>query len=331
MMNGLKKSISIIIPNYNGKRLLEEYLPSTIFAADKSGAEYEIIVVDDCSSDDSVNFIKQAYPQCLLLENPTNQGFSHTCNVGIFKSKYELIFLLNSDVKLAADYFDHQWKYFGREDTFGVTGRIIDMEGDRIQDTARILRLSGFKLKTEFFYSANPGAQVPTIYLSGANALIDAKKIKAIGGFDEIFSPFYGEDLDLGLRAWRLGWKCYYEHQSICRHLISASTKNYKTANWVKTVYFRNRFYVHAIHLSGYLRAMWLGQILTDIASKVLSGQYWMFNSYKALFENKKAIHASRKKLSSLMHSHNSKRTIKQVIAEFNQMLNGIEIKWLKD
>jgi GT2 family glycosyltransferase len=242
-----------------------------------------------------------------------------------------LIFLLNSDVKLSADYFEYQWKYFSLQDTFGVMGRIVDMEGDNMQDTARALRLSGFKLKTDFFYSSSPGALVPTIYLSGANALIDAKKLKSIGGFDEIFCPFYGEDLDLGLRAWRLGWKCYYEHQSICRHEVSASTKNYKTANWVKTVYFRNRFYVHAIHLSGVLKAMWVSQILVDIASKVLSGQYWMYNSYKALFQNKEAIRSSRKRLKTLMQAHNSNRTIKQVISEFNEMLTGMEVKWLKD
>ena len=57
--------------------------------------------------------------------------------------------------------------------------------------------------------------------------VIDTKKLKDIGGFDEIFSPFYCEDFELGLRAWRLGWKCYYDPKSYCIHDHSSTTKNY--------------------------------------------------------------------------------------------------------
>ncbi|MDF3077794.1 MAG: glycosyltransferase family 2 protein [Sphingobacteriaceae bacterium] len=326
-----KRSISIVIPNYNGKHLLEKYLPYTIEAAINSSADYEIIIVDDGSTDDSVSFIKQEYAHLVLVESDANKGFSHTCNAGIQASKNDLIFLLNSDVKLLPHYFDAQWKYFEKADTFGVMGRIIDMEGDGLQDTARALKFNGFKFKTDFFYSLTPSDHVPTLYLSGANALIDAKKLKGIGGFDEIFSPFYGEDLDLGFRAWRMGWKCYYEHHSICRHQISATTKTYKTSSWVKTIYFRNRFYVHAIHLSGIPKLFWVFQILADIVSKIFTGQYWIFNSYKALFTNSKAIRSSKENLKALMAAHHSKRSIKDVHAEFNSMLIGLNIKWLKD
>lgn len=330
LMN-LKRSLSVIIPNYNGRLLLETYLPYTVACIKKAGVDYELIIVDDASTDDSISYITTNYPDVTLIKNAVNKGFSHTCNTGIFAAKNELIFLLNSDVKLSDDYFDKQWRYFEKDDTFGVTGRIIDMEGDRIQDSARLLKLSGNKLKTDFFYSTDQDAYVPTIYLSGANALIDAKKLKEIGGFDEIFSPFYGEDLDLGLRAWRIGWKCYYEHNSICRHQMSASTKNYKTANWVKFIYFRNRFFVHAIHLTGISKGLWTLHILGDVIGKVIARQFWIFASYKALFSNSNAINSSRDRLHLLMAKHNSKRTIYDVITEFNQMLKGLHVKRLKD
>ena len=148
----IKKSVSIIIPNYNGRHLLEEYLPYTITAIQTADTAFEIIIVDDCSTDDSVAFIKAKYPELSLIVNPGNKGFSYTCNRGIEASQYELIFLLNSDVKLAPDYFEHQWKYFTRWDTFGVMGRIIDMDGDNIQDAARVPKFNGLKLKTDYFY-----------------------------------------------------------------------------------------------------------------------------------------------------------------------------------
>ncbi len=148
----VRKSISVIIPNYNGRHLLQAYLPYTYEAIKKAGTIYEVIIVDDCSTDGSVEFIRAAYPQVNLVVNPENKGFSYACNRGIEIAKCELILLLNSDVKLMPDYFEHQWKFFLRWDTFGVMGRIIDMEGDHIQDAARIPKFNGLQLKTDYFY-----------------------------------------------------------------------------------------------------------------------------------------------------------------------------------
>ncbi|RZL46122.1 MAG: glycosyltransferase, partial [Pedobacter sp.] len=198
----MQRSISIIIPNYNGKHLLEKYLPSVFLAAENAKTEFEIIVIDDGSKDNSVAFIKSEYPYVKLLINDSNRGFSFTCNHGIRESKHELILLLNSDVKLDPDYFAAQWKYFDHKDTFGVMSRIMSFDESRIEDSARLLYYSGCRIKAnKFYYNETPEDQnVYTAYLSGANALVDAKKLKELGGFDEIFSPFSSEDFDLSLR-----------------------------------------------------------------------------------------------------------------------------------
>lgn len=130
----MQKSVSIIIPNYNGKHLLEQYLPSVFTAAQNAGTEFEIIVIDDGSKDDSISFIKENYKEVKLLINDQNRGFSYTCNHGIREAKHELILLLNSDVKLTPDYFEHQWKYFNKPDTFGVMARIMSFDESRIED-----------------------------------------------------------------------------------------------------------------------------------------------------------------------------------------------------
>ncbi|MFB9842090.1 glycosyltransferase family 2 protein [Mucilaginibacter ginsenosidivorans] len=303
-----KKSVSVIIPNYNGRHLLEEYLPITVAVAEQAGMAYEIIVVDDYSKDDSIEFITKNYPKIKLIANPENRGFSFTCNRGIEVAQYDVVLLLNSDVKLTTGYFEAQWKYFDKPDTFGVMGRIIDMDGDGIQDAARIPKFNGLKLKTDYFYyNQNNTDWYYTFYLSGANALVDTVKLKELGGFNELFSPFYCEDIELGLRAWRMGWKCYYEHQSVCRHQLSASTKNYSTARWVKGVYYRNRFYFHAIHLNGLASFAWYCQVtLIDLLPKLLAGQWWIWNSYRALFKSGAAIKESKKDISRLMEKHNS-------------------------
>ncbi len=324
----IKKSVSIVIPNYNGRHLLKEYLPHAVEAIKNAETIYEIIIVDDCSTDDSVELIRTDFPWAKLILNPQNKGFSHACNQGIEAAQYELIFLLNSDVKLTPDYFEHQWKYFSQPDTFGVMGRIIDMEGDHIQDAARMPKFNGLKLKTGYFYyTDNVDDRLYTMYLSGANALVDAAKLKEIGGFDEIFSPFYSEDMELSIRAWRLNWKCYYEHRAICRHRLSATTKNYKTPQWVKRVYFRNRFYFHVIHYNGLASIAYYCQItLIDLLPKLLVGQFWIWKSYMELFKNRRAIGLRKAGFKNLMDKHNSGTSIFDVVDNIQESAKGKKI-----
>lgn len=326
-----KKSISIIVPNYNGKHLLTSYLKDTIVAAEQTGAPYEIIVVDDCSTDDSVAYVKNNYPEIVLIENRINRGFSYSCNQGLKAARFELVLLLNSDVKLTPDYFEHQWRYFEHPDTFGVMGRIMSVDKTTIEDAARYMNFNGGKIKaSRFFYSKNSADYIPTSYLSGANALIVREKLLSIGGFDEIFSPFYSEDFELGLRAWRLGWKCYYEHKSVCYHHISASTSNYKTAEWVKYIYYRNKFLMHAIHLDGPLLWLWFMQLIfIDLLPRLLMGKTWIIKSYIDLIKYYGEIQRSKRRLAVLMEKHNSTLTIADVIRSIREPLNAENLVWL--
>lgn len=326
-----KKSISIIIPNYNGKHLLEEYLKSTIAAAEYSKVPYEIIIIDDGSTDDSVHFLQENYPQVVLIVNERNRGFSYSCNRGIKRAQYELILLLNSDVKLTVNYFEQQWRYFEYPDTFGVMGRIMNMKKNKIEDAARCLDFRGCKMKaSRFYYSTDPADFTTTAYLSGANALVDARKLREIGGFDEIFSPFYSEDFDLSIRAWRLGWKCYYDHKSICFHHIKASTSRYKTKEWVNYIYYRNKLMVHAIHLNGPLLALWYFQLLCiEFLPKLLLGNTWIIKSYISFFRQLEEVRRSKKRFERLMNNHESDLSVIDVMKIMREPLKEQSLVWL--
>lgn len=324
----IRKSVSVVIPNYNGIQLLKEYLPHTFAAVKNMGFPYEIIIVDDASTDGSVEFLKAEYPEVIVISNKENRGFAYTCNRGIEVAKCDLILLLNTDVKLSPDYFDNQWKYFMRWDTFGVMGRITDMKGDKIQDAARMPKWNGFKLKTAYFYyTKSKSDRLYTLYLSGANALIDAEKLKTIGGFNEMFSPFYCEDMELCMRAWLLKWKSYYEHTSICKHEVSASTKNYASARKVKSIYFRNRFYFHAIYLNGFPLYVWYLQItLFDLIPRMFIGQTWILKSYVSLFTQNKLIQQYRTRLKNLKEEQESEIDIFDVIEKITTAMKNKKI-----
>lgn len=318
------------MPNYNGKHLMELYIPSVLEALTFSKIDYEFIVVDDCSTDDSVNFIKEKYPSFKLIINNQNRGFSFTCNNGIKNAQKNLVFLLNSDVKLTSNYFDKQLNYFEYEDTFGVMGQIKNFDGKKIEDSARYPKYKGAKFKaTKFFYSENPSDKIYTTYLSGANALVDRKKIQLLDGFDEIYSPFYFEDFDLGLRAWEMGWKLYYEHQSVCYHRVGASTSKLNKSNFVKITYYRNSFILHAIHLRGIRKLIWYSQVYTStLLWHLIKGEFWIIKSLKGFIQNQDTIRKSRLKIEKLQNQLGSTIHIADIINTFKQSIKRKKIIW---
>ncbi|GMQ31709.1 hypothetical protein Aconfl_43540 [Algoriphagus confluentis] len=320
----------MVLPNFNGRDLLKSYLPFTFEALENSGCTYEFLLVDDCSQDDSVEFVSQNYPQIRILKNEENRGFSFSCNRGIKESVNELVFLLNSDIKLSPEYFRGLFPYFSNPETFGVMGKILNRDGSKVEIGAKIPRRIGKYLKTDFQYLPfAESSTAPTLFLSGANALIDRKKLIELGGFDELFSPFYSEDLDLGIRAWRMGWKCYFHDQSHCYHLGSATMKTQIQKDWVKTVYFRNRMLFHAIHLETEDLRWWKAQtLLLDVLPKLLIGKTWIWKSFKALNALESGISQSRNKLRHQLQKKPGSRSLRQVLTEFDRLMVSQQIIW---
>ena len=318
----MKKSVSIIIPNYNGRHLLESYLPSVFIAIKHAAVEFEIIIIDDCSKDDSVYFLKSNYPEVTVLINKVNSGFSYTCNQGIKIAKMELTLLLNSDVLLTKEYFADQWTYFQYDDTFGVMGKIMNRTGKHIEDAARILFFQGCRIKANRFYYIEEGEKVYTAYLSGANALINTQKLRELEGFDEIYSPFTSEDSDLCTRAWLVGWKCYYEHRSVCYHQVSGSIRKQIPSDFIKKIYFRNRFIFHSIHLSGLRANLWPTYIiLIEIIPKLIIGKIFILESFRAYYKAFSQIRKSKERLNLLKARHNSTLEVHDIIKIIEQSI----------
>src|SRR5690349_13317670 len=99
--------VSIVIPNYNGREILEKSLPYVMAAFEnKKNKVLEVIIVDDASVDESIKFIKSNYPKIKLVKHKVNRGFSSTVNTGFRTAKGNLIALLNSDVLPEEDFVE---------------------------------------------------------------------------------------------------------------------------------------------------------------------------------------------------------------------------------
>lgn len=272
--------ISVVIPNYNGIALFPQTLPGIFTALENAGLPYEVIVADDVSTDESIPYLQENFPLVQIIRNAENKGFSITANKGIRAAKFDLVLLLNSDVKLEPGYFIPQLSYFSAPDTFGVMGRIIGWEDNVIQDGAKYPSFHNAKIKTSVNYLLENEEEMKaglfTSYISGANALFDRKKFLHLGGFNEMFSPFYVEDYELSVRAWRYGWKCYYANDAICRHKTSTTIRSRSSKAFIKMISNRNKWFLHALHLNNRKRIVWMMQLIPEIFIQLilLKGYY---------------------------------------------------------
>lgn len=326
----MEKGLSIVIPNYNGVQLFPHTLPTVFQALEHIALPCEVIVADDCSTDTSIQYLQEQYPQIRVVQNPVNSGFSVTSNNGIATAAYPYVLLLNSDVKLEADYFHYLFSYFEDNTTFGVAGRIIGWEDNILQDGAKYPNFHGVKIKTSGNYLLESERDMQfglfSMYLSGACALLDKEKFLQCGGFNELFSPFYVEDYELSLRAWRLGWKCYYDHRAICRHQVSTSIKSKSKKKYVETVYNRNKMFLHAIHLSPQKRRLWFLQLGIEALARFFTLRWSYLRSLYLFISNYNKVRDYRVQLQRL-NGNVSLLSVDQVTAFILNSIKGKKIR----
>jgi len=240
--------ISIVIPNYNGEQLLEQNLPSIIAALAHWGGQYELIVVDDCSTDASCQLIAERFPQVRLLFNSSNLGFSKACNIGFTKACYPVGICINTDVNVKVDFIAPLLKPFWDNNVFAITPNILVERESKNQGIVVGLYGKGF-IKGRFGSLDSVRRGRENLYAVGACVAYDMEKFRALGGYCEMYSPYLFEDVDISYRGWKRGWSSVYEPGSTVYHYSSATIG--KTKKRLKRViYFRNRFLFHWSNLT---------------------------------------------------------------------------------
>lgn len=269
-----------------------------IAAAKKSGHAFEIIIADDASTDDSVEFIKKNYAAIILITHKTNGGFSKNINSGIKQAANDWVLALNSDISLEENYFMPLSKYMSDLNCFGVMGGIYDETTKQLIDAAKYPSRNGFTISGTVNYEVKndtSSSKLPSFFLSGANALMNRKKLLLVEGFDEIYSPFYYEDVDLGIKAWRLGWKCYYETEAKCFHRTSSTIKSSFAKKEIKVIAKRNKLVLHQLHLEGWYLSIWQLLLIFNFTVRWIWLDFIFYRSFFA-FIKMRGIISSRKK-----------------------------------
>lgn len=232
----MEKTVSVIIPNYNGRALLEKYLASTLKVLPKA----EIIIVDDASTDDSVQYLKNNFKNIKVLTLKKNSGFAQAANAGAKEATGDLLVFLNTDVKPRQGFLESTLKYFDKDDTFGVAFADHSHEAGKI-----VIRGKGGGRFQKGFLAHF--ALVPktgeTLWISGGSGIINKKKFLQLGGFDEVYAPFYWEDIDLSYRAWKSGYKCYFDLNAKVDHFHEeGAIRNNFSKSQIKNIAYTNQF-----------------------------------------------------------------------------------------
>ena len=257
-----KTTLSIIIVNYNAAELLKNCIESIYNETHE--ITFDIWVVDNNSSDDSVAMVKENFPEVNLLQNADNVGFARANNMAIEEAKTDYVLLLNPDTIICNQAIDKVIGYMDQKTEVGITGCKVLNEDGSIQLACRrsiptpkvaFFRLTGMsrlfpnsKLMAKYnltYLDASEPHEVDAV--SGAFLMIRGKVIDKIGGLDSDFF-MYGEELDWCLRTKKAGWAVmYYPYAQIIHYKGECSKSNSRKATFE---FYRSMRLFHKKHFA---------------------------------------------------------------------------------
>ena len=221
--------LSVVIVSYNVRQYLTDCLDSVSLAL--KGIEGEVFVVDNNSSDDSVETVCRDYPWVHLINNKENLGFSKANNIAISHSKGEYVLLLNPDTKVADDTLHGVIEFMDKHPEAGAAGvKMHNADGTLAPESRRaiptpwVAALKMIGMTKRYYLSYLPWDKPGKIeVVSGAFFMLRHKAIEQVGLLDEDFF-MYGEDIDLSYRLLKGGWQNWYLPFDII-HYKGQSTK----------------------------------------------------------------------------------------------------------
>lgn len=215
--------ITIAIPNYNRTDLLRKNLPNIL----NSGAD-EILVIDDGSTDQSIEVVRKEFPEIKLLVNNKNLGFIPSVNRLFKEAMGDIVILLNNDVYVREDFLKYLVPHFQNKQIFAVN---LHENGEGWADAFWKDGFFEFKRvkESKFVHKSS--------WASGGSAAYNKKIWQELDGLDSLFKPFYWEDIDISFRAIRAGYEILWEPKAVVFHEHETTINKIfskKYVNWVK-------------------------------------------------------------------------------------------------
>lgn len=215
--------VSVIIPHWNGRHHLDDCLTSL---RRQTFADHEVILVDNGSTDGSQAYVRQEYPEVILIELGENRGFTGACNAGYAASRGEFVCLLNNDTESDPHWLEVIVGTFERHSKVGIVASklLLFDQRDHFHTAGDYYRVNGLP-GNRGVWQVDRGQydrEEPVFSACGGAAAYRRSMIDQIGFLDDAFF-FSCEDIDLAWRAHLGGWEVIYAPQAIVYHKLKAS------------------------------------------------------------------------------------------------------------
>ena len=216
--------VSIVIPVYNAGNVIEDCLNSVLALDYKN---FEVIIVDDCSTDKSVDFIRNNFPRIKVLTTPRNSGFAASINLGIKNSQGIIVVLLNMDTIVDKGWLRPLVNLLVNDKSIGLVGsKIFSYDRKILQHAGGLLLENGLSVHIGRGEPDNGkyNSLRDVDYLCGASLGFKRSTIEGMGLFDEGYRPLYYEDADMAYRLRKRGLRVVYLPDSVLVHKENVST-----------------------------------------------------------------------------------------------------------
>ncbi len=280
--------VGIVILNWNTVDLLRECL-RTVFASE-GDFTYQVVVVDNASSDHSADMVRTEFPQAILIENALNEGYPAGNNTGLHylgfggKNKVDAnapryALLLNPDTEVPPNALFEMMQFMDAHPDVGVAGPKLIRENGELDKACKrgfptpMTSLYHFSGLSKLFPNSPRFARYNMSYIGddqeaevdsvvGAYMQLRKEVIDQVGLLDETFF-MYGEDIDWAYRIHQAGWKIVYHPQVVVKHIKRAASKQSKKAQFefwrAMLIFYRKHyrkttpFWLHSLILTGLL------------------------------------------------------------------------------
>lgn len=225
--------ISVVIPVYKNKKMFFDNLRANYqFIKD-----CEIVIVDDSSGEEIEKELKEKFPKIKYIENRSNLGFAKSVNIGIKDSQGDMVLLLNSDVRLFDDSFKKSTDLFIKDSLLFAVSFLQIGEGDSKSGKNKIYFEKGL-----FYHAKSDNLKFGiTAWAEGGSSIFRSSFLNELGGFDEIYTPFYWEDIDLSYRAYKRGWKVIFDPSVKVLHKHESTIGKFYDKNYIRNISLRNQ------------------------------------------------------------------------------------------
>ena len=235
--------VTVVIPNYNGMKFLKDCLDSL---SRQSYTHFETLVIDNASSDESVSFIREHYPNVSVMVMEKNLGFSGGVNVGIRASKTPYVILLNNDTAVDKDYVRSLVQEISHsKDIFSVSSKMVQFHNRaKLDDAGDMYNILGCAFQRGVDHPESSYQRSTEVFSACAGAAIYRRSVfKKIGYFDEMHFA-YLEDVDVGYRAQIYGYRNIYCPKAIVYH-VGSGTSGSKYNSFKVKLAARNNIYLN--------------------------------------------------------------------------------------